>query len=247
LSDNPAEVGDEAVLHARRGVHVVVVGADRVAAAREAAARGAEVVLCDDGLQHYRLARDYEIAVVDATRALGNGWLLPAGPLREPAARLETVDAVVATSRRADASASNEPLCSRRPPRLAAQLRLGTAVNLVDGERRALASFTTATDLHAVAAVGHPQAFFAALRAAGLQVLTHALPDHAALDPAALPFPPQATVLMTEKDAVKCRGFAQPGWWWVELEVEVDAAATDELLESLFERIRRARPGVSLG
>ena len=98
-TDDPSVTGDEALVHARRGVHAVVIGADRVAAARLAAEQGAEVVVCDDGLQHVRLVRDYEIAVVDGARGLGNRWLLPAGPLREPACELESVHAVVVTHR----------------------------------------------------------------------------------------------------------------------------------------------------
>jgi tetraacyldisaccharide 4'-kinase len=123
------------------------------------------------------------------------------------------------------------------------------AVNLVTDERRPLLleSFSRSGTVHAVAGVGHPDAFFAALRDAGFAIVEHALPDHAALDPAALPFPPDASVLMTEKDAVKCRQFARPGWWWVDLEVEVDRAAAEVLLASILERTGLARAGASLG
>ncbi len=99
LSDNPAIVGDEALLHAQRGAEIVVIGSDRVAAAELARREGAEVIVCDDGLQHLRLERDVEIVVIDGGRGLGNGWLLPAGPLREPASRLESVHAIVQTER----------------------------------------------------------------------------------------------------------------------------------------------------
>jgi tetraacyldisaccharide 4'-kinase len=245
LSDNPSEVGDEALLHARGGAHVVVVGADRVAAARMAAEHGAEIVVCDDGLQHLRLARDYEIAVVDAARGLGNGWLLPAGPLREAPGRLESVHALIATHR-----GSARSRWSRRvagPMLVDARLTLGAAVNLVNGERRPLDAFARVGKLHAVAGVGHPEAFFAALRESGLDPVEHALPDHASLDPGALPFPADATVLMTEKDAVKCRGFGQPGWWWVDLEVRVDRAEAEALLASIYERTGLTGAGAVLG
>ncbi|HET7204108.1 MAG TPA: tetraacyldisaccharide 4'-kinase [Steroidobacteraceae bacterium] len=245
LSDNPAIVGDEALLHARRGVHAVVIGADRVAAARQAGRQGAEIVVCDDGLQHLRLARDYEIAVIDSARRLGNGWTLPAGPLREPAVRLEAVNAVIATQRRSGTAASE--LSLRGPMQLTARLSLGPAINLVTGERQPLESFPRSVRLHAAAGVGHPAAFFAALRDAGLSIVEHALADHAALDPAALPFPADASVLMTEKDAVKCRQFARPGWWWVDLDVEVDRAEAEALLASILERTGLARAGVPLG
>lgn len=242
-SSDPAEVGDEAVLHALRGPHVVVVGADRVAAAELAIEHGADVVLCDDGLQHLRLARDYEVAVVDAARGLGNGQLLPAGPLREPAGRLESVDAVVFTQR----GAAVEPkVAARTPYVVTARLSPGDAVNLRTGERRSLDTFRGGR-LHAVAAIGHPRAFFDGLRVAGLAVDAHALPDHAALDPAALPFPADATVLMTEKDAVKCRPFAGADWWFVELGVYLERGAAGDWVALVLERTGLAGAGVRLG
>ena len=245
LSDNPAEVGDEALLHARRGVHVVVIGGDRVAAARRAVEHGAEVVVCDDGLQHRRLARDYEIVVVDGSRGLGNHWLLPAGPLREPASRLESVNAVIVTHR--DGGGASRIPRVRNPLLVDAHFALGEAVNVVSGERRPMHAFAGAQPLHAVAAIGHPDAFFGALRDAGLSPVAHALPDHASLDRQALPFPPDATVLMTEKDAVKCREFGQPGWWWVDLEVTLDRTDAATLLASIHERAGLAGAGAVLG
>jgi tetraacyldisaccharide 4'-kinase len=235
-------VGDEALLHARRGPHVVVIDADRVAAANLATAMGAGVLVCDDGLQHARLARDVEIAVVDTARGLGNGHLLPAGPLREPARRLELVDAVVLTDRGLEGAAGTR-LRLQTPLRIEARLRPGNAVSLVTGERRDLGAFV-GKPLHAVAAIGHPEAFFDALGAAGLEVTRHPLPDHARLDPGALPFGADATVMMTEKDAVKCRGYAQSGWWWVELEVSIEPVAADALLALVLERAGLAGAGV---
>ncbi|MGB5102779.1 MAG: tetraacyldisaccharide 4'-kinase, partial [Steroidobacteraceae bacterium] len=201
------------------------------------------VVVCDDGLQHLALARDYEIAVVDGARGLGNQQLLPAGPLREPPGRLEKVDAVVITQR----GDEQEPRVHPRGPFTAgARLRLGEAVNLVSGERRPLEAFR-GTGVHAVAAVGHPEAFFKGLEAAGIEVRRHALPDHARLDPAALPFPAGATVLMTEKDAVKCRQYAQPGWWFVSLDVVIERRSAGELLALVLERTALTGAGVKLG
>jgi len=243
--DDPVVVGDEALLHARRGPHVVVIDTDRVAAANLATAMGAEVLVCDDGLQHLRLARDVEIAVLDASRGLGNGHLLPAGPLREPAGRLEKVDAVVLTDRGGGVAAGTN-LGLRTPLRVEARLRLGDAVNLVTGVRRSLESFAGAP-VHAVAGIGHPEAFFSALAAAGITVTSHALRDHASLIPAALPFAVDATVLMTEKDAVKCTGYAQPGWWWVALDVSIERTAAEELLSLVLERTGMTGAGVPLG
>lgn len=241
--DAAAEVGDEALLHVARGPHVVVIGADRVGAARLAEDEGAEVIVCDDGLQHLRLARDCEIVVVDAGRGLGNGWMLPAGPMREPLTRIERAHAVVMTARGEGHSAE---IGIRGPRVVQARFALGEAVNLVSGERRRLSGFCGST-VHAVAGVGHPRAFFAGLEAAGLDVVGHALPDHATLDPAALLFPSGATVLMTEKDAVKCRQYAEPGWWYVELEVDIDRAGSAALLGTVLERTGLTGAGVNLG
>jgi tetraacyldisaccharide 4'-kinase len=243
-SDSAVETGDEALLHARRGVHVVVIGADRVAAARLAQAQGAEVIVCDDGLQHTRLARDCEIAVVDGARGLGNGWLLPAGPLREPGSRLDSVQAVVISRR--DGLPGKLPDL-HGPLQVEARFMPGVAVNLLTAERRPLADFRQSPDLHAVAGIGHPAAFFAGLRGAGLDPHPVTLADHAALDPAALPFPADATVLMTEKDAVKCMAHARPGWWWVDLEVSIDRAAAAALLAIVLERTGLTGAGVTLG
>ena len=242
-ASDPREVGDEAVVHAMSGPHVVVTGADRVAAARRAVAEGAEIVVCDDGLQHLRLARDYEVAVIDAARGLGNGQLLPAGPLREPPGRLESVDAVVFTQR---GGPTQPALAVRRPLTVTARLTPGDAVNVSTGERRTLDSFHGRA-VHAAAGIGHPEAFFEALRSAGLEVAGHALADHAALDPGRLPFPAGATVLMTAKDAVKCRSFAGADWWFVELGVHLDRTATNDWLAQILERVGLTGAGVNLG
>ena len=127
-----------------------------------------------------------------------------------------------------------------------AQLRLGEAVNLVSGEHRTLDSFRQAP-LHAVAGIGNPGAFFDGLRAAGLDIVEHPLADHAALDAGSLPFPVGMTVLMTEKDAVKCRSFAGPAWWFVELEVCFERATAQELLAVILERTGLTRAGVHIG
>ncbi|MBK6451260.1 MAG: tetraacyldisaccharide 4'-kinase [Steroidobacteraceae bacterium] len=243
-TDDPRVTGDEALVHARRGMHTVVIGADRVAAARLAAEQGADVVVCDDGLQHVRLARDFEIAVIDGARGLGNRWLLPAGPLREPARELESVHAVVVTDRGGEGRAD---FSVRSPMLLRAQFAPGDAVNLLTNERRPLAGFVRVSNLHAIAGIGHPEAFFRGLVERGLVVTTHALPDHAPLDAGTLPFPADAIVLMTEKDAVKCRSIARPDWWWVDLEVSFGRAEAAALLTSVLERTGLTGAGVSLG
>lgn len=220
-----ATVGDEAVLIAARTGAIVVADADRVAAANRAIALGADVIVSDDGLQHYRLCRDAEIAVIDAERGLGNGCLLPAGPLRESAARLARVDLVVRTERRGVAA-------GRRNGQLSAHHEILEAQCIPTGERRALSTFA-GSRVHAVAGIGNPNAFFAMLREQGLEVDARALPDHAALERADIEPAGTAPVLMTEKDAVKCRGFASERHWAVRLDVrfdELDMQAISALL-----------------
>lgn len=226
------EVGDEAVLLARRTGALVVAGPDRVAAANRAIERGAQVILCDDGLQHYRLARDLEIAVIDERRGLGNRRLLPAGPLRESPSRLESVHLKVLT-RRAPASSSSITLANA----VVTTPVLGDAVSLGTAERRSLQSFV-GSRVHAIAGIGNPQAFFDALKGLGLAVDAHPLPDHARLTEADIAFADGAPVLMTEKDAVKCPPGAAASrlanCWAVRLDVaisEADAQTIDRLLD----------------
>jgi tetraacyldisaccharide 4'-kinase len=229
------EVGDEAVLLARRTGAIVVAGPDRVAAANRAIERGARVIVCDDGLQHYRLARDLEIAVIDERRGLGNRRLLPSGPLREPPSRLDGVSLKVLT-RRAPAASSPNSL----PNAVVTTPVLGDAVSLGTGERRSLQSFV-GSRVHAIAGIGNPQAFFDALTGLGLTVEAHPLPDHARLSERDISFPDGAPVLMTEKDAVKCPPGAAASrlanCWAVRLDVaidEADAQAIDRLLDRIL-------------
>lgn len=220
-SSDPAQVGDEAVLLARNSGVAVYAGADRVAAGRALlAASPCEVLICDDGLQHYALSRDLEIAVVDASRGHGNGHCLPAGPLREPVSRLRTVDALVYQGEAA-------------PGAFGMRLQAGSAARLGDpADTRPLAAFR-GERVHAVAGIGHPQRFFSALRAAGLDIEEHRFPDHHAFRPADLAFADRRAVLMTGKDAVKCAGFAPAHWWSVAVEAHLDAALVAWLLDSL--------------
>lgn len=230
------EVGDEAVLLARRTNAIVVAGPDRVADAQYAKELGAEVVLSDDGLQHYRLRREVEIAVVDGRRGLGNGRLLPAGPLREPAARLALAHLHVITQR--EVGSARTP--AKAVPTVTAISRVNSAVNLVSGEVRPLSSFVSMR-VHAVAAIGHPEAFFEALERAGLDVEGHAYRDHERLTHDHIMFADDAAVLMTEKDAVKCSAIADQRHWVVPLEVDLSDADT-ELVDALLERTLASGP-----
>jgi tetraacyldisaccharide 4'-kinase len=191
--DSAALVGDEALLHARSGVPVYI-GRDRVAAARALCAAHPEVdvLVADDGLEHRRLPRVLEVLMLDGARGLGNGWWLPAGPLRGSAARLARVDLIVATGQTASAWV-DAPVMRLEP---------GPARRLADGATAPLASFA-GQPVRALAGIGNPERFFALLRSAGLGVEAHALPDHAHAADMTAALAGDAPVLMTEKDAVR--------------------------------------------
>ena len=221
---DPARVGDEAVLLARRTGAPVAAGPNRIAAARILVRRAkCEVILSDDGLQHLRLARDVEIVVVDGTRRHGNGHCLPAGPLREPVGRLASVDLVVVNG-------------NARPGELEMRLEAGDAVNLVDASlARPLEAFRGAP-VHAVCAIGHQERFFRTLESHGLTIIRHPFPDHHPFREEEIRFPDDAPVLMTEKDAVKCERFAGARHWYVPVEAELSSELEAGLLSVLRSR-----------
>ena len=223
-TSDPALVGDEPVLLARRTACPVAVARRRVAAARHLLdAYGCDVILSDDGLQHYALPRDIEIAVVDGVRRFGNGWCLPAGPLREPPARLRHVDFVVCNGGLA------------RDGEWPMHVRGTEAICLVDGQNKPLAAFRD-TECHALAGIGAPARFFAMLKAQDLALIQHVFPDHHAYCAAEIVFDDNKPVLMTEKDAVKCESFADARHWYVPVQAELPAAFTARLLHVLREK-----------
>jgi tetraacyldisaccharide 4'-kinase len=220
----PAECGDEPLLIARRSGAPVVIDPDRVAAARQLLAGGAvDIIVSDDGLQHYRLARDLEIGMVDGRRGLGNGALLPAGPLREPQARLRELDLVVVNGTGWH-EAGLQPLHM--------DLAVSDASTLDGGRRVPLTTFA-GQRVHAVAGIGNPHRFFATLRAAGIEFVEHPFADHHRFRPQDLRFSEALPVLMTEKDAVKCAGFAHPDWWMVPVAAHFDGADEQRVRESV--------------
>ncbi|MGH8461116.1 MAG: tetraacyldisaccharide 4'-kinase [Stenotrophobium sp.] len=220
--------GDEPLLMARRLGVPVMVAPDRVAAAHELLAHHhVDVVVADDGLQHYRLARDLEFCVVDAARGLGNGALLPAGPLREPPARLREVDCTIVNGGG-----------WRDAGRAHADMMLAmTTVMSFGGRAQALSAYV-GQRVHAVAGIGRPARFFEQLRSFGIEVIPHAFADHHAYTLADLQFGDTLPLLMTEKDAVKCRGFAQRHWVYVPVTAQLDANGT-ALVRKLCEGLRR--------
>lgn len=225
---DPAAFGDEPVLLARRGLDVVVAR-DRVAAARAllAAHPDCNVVIADDGLQHYRLARDVEIVAVDARRRFGNGWPLPAGPLREPVSRLATVDAVVVT--RVDGSETSALALNA----LAMTLTASVAARVNDATVTVPVAEFAGRRVHAVAGIGDPNRFFAQLRSLAIDPVPHPFPDHHRFSASDLAFAGADPILMTEKDAVKCAAFADGRCWYVPVEARLDPALVPRIEEKL--------------
>lgn len=222
IASDAAEVGDEPILLARRSGCPVWVGPDRLRVIEALRAQHPEVelVILDDGLQHYRLRRDLEIAVVDA-RGFGNGFLLPAGPLREPRSRLRSVAAVV----------------SHESPETGYAMKLDgeTLHRMTDSrERRSIRDFA-GEKVHAVAGIGHPNRFFLHLARLGVKPVPHPFPDHHRFRPADLEFGDAAPVLLTEKDAVKLRHAARPNWWVLPVTARLDPAFGDWLLGKVNE------------
>ncbi|QHS08952.1 tetraacyldisaccharide 4'-kinase [Sinimarinibacterium sp. NLF-5-8] len=194
---DPAHCGDEPLLIARRTGCPVMVDPNRVRAARALIAQArVNIIVSDDGLQHYRLARDLEFCLVDGARGLGNGALIPAGPLRELASRLDTVDWVVINGE------LTAPVAAP-PHTLHMRLAVDRARALDGSTARALASFA-GQKVHAVAGIGRPARFFETLRAAGIEPIEHAFADHHGYHAQELQFGDDLPLLMTEKDAVKC-------------------------------------------
>lgn len=222
--------GDEPVLIAWKTGVPVRVDKDRVAAARALLEAGCDVVVCDDGLQHYRLARDIEIEVVDAQRRYGNGRPMPAGPLREPVARAADCDFRVVNLGQASNDAQ-APAASGFGE-WAMRLRIDVARPLRGGRERPLQGFA-GLRVHAVAGIAHPQRFFQMLRARGIGVVPHAFADHHRYQALDLSFGSELPVLMTEKDAVKCRAFANDWHYAVPLQAELPAAFWVALLDRL--------------
>jgi len=219
------DCGDEPLLLARRAGCPVYVGADRAAAAHAllAAHPECDLVLCDDGLQHYRLQRDVEIAVVDR-RGLLNGWPLPAGPLREPASRLARVDALVLN----DTTITPQPDVSTFTMRLEGR----QFYRLDDPRNRCEAGDLAGFTLHAVAGIGEPQRFFDHLTQLGLHFASHSFPDHHRYTAEDLKFRGDA-LLMTEKDALKCAGLSTLPIWVLPVAAVIEPDLARHVLDIL--------------
>jgi tetraacyldisaccharide 4'-kinase len=221
---NTGDVGDEALLIAARTGCPMAVSPVRAEACRLLLDKAhCDVLLSDDGLQHYALGRTLEIAVIDGERRFGNGWCLPAGPLREPTARLKEVDLIVVNG--------GQPQPNEFPMRMTG----ADAVNLLTGQRKPLVDFKSGP-CHAVAGIGHPARFFKHLEKAGLACIRHDFPDHFAFRRQDVDFGDAFPILMTEKDAVKCKAFTNKKLWAVPIEADVDSAFAARLIELLSEK-----------
>jgi tetraacyldisaccharide 4'-kinase len=240
---NWADVGDEPFLLRQLTGCDTVVAQDRFAGVQELVARGADVVIADDGLQHLRLARDCEIVVMDGARGFGNGRLLPAGPLREPAAQARRASIVVVNGVPEHASllSGEEKLA---PTVLQMTLFGGEAYRL-DGVAgpQPLEHFK-GKRVHAVAGIGNPGRFFRDLRVLGIDVIEHAFADHHAFVATDLSFPDSLPVLMTQKDAVRCRSLAAERLWYVPVVARFADAQARELLDHV---VRKLAPAFKAG
>ena len=208
---DPVIVGDEALVIARRTKCPMAVGPDRVASARALLQyAGGDVIISDDGLQHYALKRQIEIAVIDGVRQFGNGFCIPAGPLRERKSRLSEVDMIVT---------NGTAMQNEYPMRYTGK----HAINLINKAQRDLADFRSEA-VAAAAGIGNPDRFFNFIRGFGIRLESRAFADHHFFESTDLSFADKQTLLMTEKDAVKCERFATDNWWYV----PIDAHMPDE-------------------
>ena len=245
MNDAASDTGDEPLLLAASGAPVFVGEKRADAAARLLAAHpDVDVIVADDGLQHYALARDVELAVVDATRGLGNGLLLPAGPLREPPWRLASVDAVVRLDVHSDGAGWRAALAGVRQFAMTHEPLAWR--NLVAPDRAFDASLLRDPAVVALAGIANPDRFFRSLRTQGFAGRTIAFPDHFAYSRNDVAFPGAPALLMTEKDAVKCRAFADARMWMLPIRARVDPALVDAVVEKIHgsQAARNARvPG----
>lgn len=222
-SHSPTEVGDEPLLIFQRTQASVMVGPNRVEVIQSLISdHQCDVIICDDGLQDYRFKHDIEIIMVDGERIFGNQMLLPAGPLRESIKRLQSANFIVGTSKVIPAISSD---CMK--------LHMETAVDIHNHAiTKDLAEWRNET-VHAVAGIGNPQRFFNALKAMGLNVIEHAYPDHILLSREDVSFSDQLSVLMTEKDAVKCQQYNLNNTWYIPVNTELPNGFIGRVLKLL--------------
>ncbi|MDC9724477.1 MAG: tetraacyldisaccharide 4'-kinase [Gammaproteobacteria bacterium] len=221
VDSEPSIVGDEPLIINRQSACPMVVAPDRVSAATQLLEQfDCNIIIADDGLQHYALARDIEIVIVDSQRLFGNQYCLPAGPLREPLSRLKDVDFIVHNG---DETSAEFTMATSQ----------GHAINLMNPElTRALSSFQNQT-VHAIAGIGYPERFFKQLSECNLNLLPHSFSDHHPYQAHDLNFDDGLDILMTEKDAVKCQHFANKNMWYVPIDATINGKLEQHLLTKL--------------
>lgn len=216
-ADTAEQAGDEPLLIVQRSGVPLVIAPDRAQAVQQLLAEHTlDIILSDDGLQHYGLARDLELVLIDAARGLGNQRCLPAGPLREPPERLQSVDAVLFNGAEQDHDSG-----------FAMRLQPTEWVHVRSGRREPLSYFPARQKMHAVAGIGNPQRFFKTLEGLNWQPIAHAFADHAQFTAQDLQFADDLPVVMTEKDAVKCREFASDHCWYLQVAAQPSPAFSD--------------------
>lgn len=222
-TDSAEQAGDEPLLIVQRSDVPLVIAPERAQAVQQLLAEhSVDIILSDDGLQHYGLARDLELVLIDAARGLGNQRCLPAGPLREPVERLHSVDAVLFNGALQDSTSG-----------FAMQLQPTELVHVRSGRREPLSYFPAQQKMHAVAGIGNPQRFFKTLEGLNWQTIAHAFADHAQFTAQDLQFADDLPVVMTEKDAVKCREFAADNCWYLAVAAQPSPAFARWFTEQL--------------
>jgi len=223
---DPALVGDEPVLISKRTSCSVAVAVQRRKAAEELIEHcQCDVIICDDGMQHYSLARDIEIAVIDGQRRFGNKHCLPAGPLREPVSRLKSVDFVV-----------SKYMAGRHEYKM--EYSYGDLVSLVNPSKRIPIASLEGKDVHAIAGIGNPDRYFSYLRNQNIKIIMHEFSDHYAFTAEDINFDDDLPVVMTEKDAVKCTAFATEQYWYLPVNATLPDSFTyrlDALMKDIFD------------
>ncbi|MGH1373562.1 MAG: tetraacyldisaccharide 4'-kinase [Cellvibrionaceae bacterium] len=242
------ESGDEPLLIALEAQCPVMIGADRIASARALIdEHQCDILLSDDGLQHYRLSRQWEICVLDATRLWGNGLCLPAGPLREPPKRLAEVDAILLNgvlSQPQQAQPQIKLLLGDShtlslKPSAWHKLDDGTRCSIADFEQMTQGSNREAKSGYAVTGIGNPDRFFQTLSSLGVDCPNRSFPDHYAFSASDLAFAGDNLLMMTAKDAVKCRSFARPNWWYLSVRAQLSESFWAQLDDFLRRQTRR--------
>lgn len=219
-TDAADDVGDEALLLTQKTQCPMVVCKDRVAAVRTLLNKThCNIVISDDGLQHYRLQRSLEIVMVDHERQFGNQYLLPAGPLREPISRIKQADFVVVNG-----GSLQDPYTLTLQP--------DEFVSIVTQAKIPLHGFAN-KKIHAVSGIGHPQRFFKTLQQLGMDLITHIFPDHHLYQKHELHFSEKLPIVMTEKDAVKCAAFANDDYWYLNIIPKMNEKLEQSILSKL--------------